>query len=287
MIATTYQNAAAFLQRAQAMLEANEAANNLMLGICFRLRDSPERTRSAPYMITVEDEAGLAIAAVMTPPHKLVIYGDRSDLDQALEVVAQNLMATRWEVPGVLGPTEVARLFAETWAKVSAVSYRAGMRQRIYALNQVIHPDPTPGRLRLAIEDDLDLVTSWAFNFHQDAFGEGDLALAQETAQTKIAYREIYLWEDGEPVSMAAKGRPTSHGIAVSLVYTPPELRRRGYATACVASLSQLLLDSGWQFCSLFTDLANPTSNSIYQKIGYRPVCDFNEYIFSAHGLSD
>ena len=68
--------------------------------------------------------------------------------------------------------------------------------------------------------------------------------------------------------------RPTRNGVSVGGVYTPPELRRKGYATACVAALSALLLDRGHSFCVLYTDLANPTSNSIYQKIGYRPVTD-------------
>ncbi len=81
---------------------------------------------------------------------------------------------------------------------------------------------------------------------------------------------------------MAGKSRPTAHGISVGPVYTPPSLRGRGYATALVAELSQHLLDSGYQFTTLFTDLANPTSNSIYQKIGYQPVCDFTEYAFES-----
>jgi predicted GNAT family acetyltransferase len=74
--------------------------------------------------------------------------------------------------------------------------------------------------------------------------------------------------------------------MAISLVYTPPDLRQRGYATACVASLSQMLLDEGWQFCTLFTDLANPTSNSIYRKIGYKPVGDFHDYLFITAGTA-
>ena len=79
---------------------------------------------------------------------------------------------------------------------------------------------------------------------------------------------------------MVAKSRPTTHGGCISLVYTPPNLRRRGYASACVAALSQHLLDTGWDFCCLFTDLANPTSNAIYQQIGYRPVCDVDMFQF-------
>jgi hypothetical protein len=99
-------------------------------------------------------------------------------------------------------------------------------------------------------------------------------------ASQKITDRQLYLWDDVGPVSMCAASRPTAHGIAVSLVYTPPELRRRGYARSAVAALSQDLLDEGWQLCTLFADLANPTSNHIYQEIGYTPVCDYDEYTF-------
>ena len=97
---------------------------------------------------------------------------------------------------------------------------------------------------------------------------------------TQAGIRQSPVWDNGQPVAMAAKVRPTRNGMTISLVYTPPEQRRHGYATACVAALSQQLLDEGWQFCTLFTDLANPTSNSIYQKIGYQPVADFNDYLF-------
>ena len=81
-------------------------------------------------------------------------------------------------------------------------------------------------------------------------------------------------------MSMAARARPMTHGVVVNAVYTPPEMRGRGYASACVGHLSQHLLDSGYQFCCLFTDLSNPTSNNIYQRLGYHPVCDYDEYVF-------
>lgn len=91
----------------------------------------------------------------------------------------------------------------------------------------------------------------------------------------------LWLWVNQQPVAMAGSAQPTPHGIRISRVYTPSEHRRRGYATALVAQLSQHLLDSGRQFCFLFTDLANPTSNSIYRKIGYEGVCDYAEYRFT------
>lgn len=90
----------------------------------------------------------------------------------------------------------------------------------------------------------------------------------------------LRVWDHCRPVSMAAAGRFSPRGARVSLVCTPPEMRRRGYASACVAALSQLLLSEGFTFLKLCADLANPTSNRIYQAIGYRPIGDAAVYRF-------
>jgi predicted GNAT family acetyltransferase len=99
------------------------------------------------------------------------------------------------------------------------------------------------------------------------------------TATTRV----LYVWEDGgQPRSLAGYTGFTPNGVRIGPVYTPPEQRRHGYASAVTAAVSQLLLDSGRRFCFLFTDLANPTSNAIYQAIGYRPVVDMDMYAFGA-----
>ncbi len=94
--------------------------------------------------------------------------------------------------------------------------------------------------------------------------------------------RWMYLWDDDGPVSMCGASGETPNGIRVAPVYTPPGLRGRGYASACVAAVTQAQFDRGRRFCFLYTDLANPTSNKIYQAIGYEPVCDVDEYRFEA-----
>lgn len=143
-------------------------------------------------------------------------------------------------------------------------------------------PRPVSGHLRPASEADRPFLRGWAASFGREV-GEGsDEARVDEVLDRVLRHgpQGLFLWEDGQPVSMAAYGGPTPNGIRVNLVYTPPEFRRRGYASACVAALSQRLLDSGRRFCFLYTDLGNPISNHIYQEIGYRPVCDVDAYRF-------
>ena len=131
--------------------------------------------------------------------------------------------------------------------------------------------------MRVIAETDLDLVTSWLAAF----VSELDLAEPRdpaEIARTRLAAGDLYVWDDGGPVSMVGFGGKTPNGIRLNFVYTPEDKRRRGYATACVAALTQMLIDRGNRYCALYTDLANPTSNAIYQRIGYEPLCDAAEY---------
>jgi predicted GNAT family acetyltransferase len=124
---------------------------------------------------------------------------------------------------------------------------------------------------------DRRIIMEWAHMFH----AETDPNSPEDTIIPKIEKNEVYIWEDSIPVSMVAKASPTQKGIRINLVYTPRELRNKGYATSCVATLCKELLDSGYQFCMLYADLANPISNAIYRKIGFREVCDSVEYSFS------
>ena len=209
------------------------------------------------------------------------MYGDHQDLNQGLELVIQDLLSRGISVPGVLGASPIARAFAEAWVRQHSGTYQPGTSQRIYQLTQVISPKAVQGRLRTATPADIELVARWMLAFDQEAIGEaGPLSTARQNAERLVNDQNVYLWENQNPVSMAAKVRHTQNGITIALVYTPPEQRGQGYASACVAKLSQKILNDGWQFCSLFTDLTNPTSNHIYQAIGYQPVCDFQAYIF-------
>lgn len=277
---TRYESAPAFLARTQGWLEQEEAANSLIVGITVRLAEHPDRIKQPPYLAAVEDKGSLVAAAVMTPPHRVILSSAAGADPAPLRLIADDLRAGGWRVPGVMAPSATSEAFAQLWSATTGHAYRPGMRERAYELRRVIPPAPAPGRLRPAIEAELPLAAAWAYNFMQDAGLPGTAEEARAIAELRIADRDLFFWDDSGPVSMAAKTRRSTHGISISLVYTPRELRQRGYASACVAALSQQLLAAGWQFCALFTDLANPTSNDIYQRIGYRPVCDFTEYDF-------
>ena len=280
MFITTYQDPDQFLLKTRPTLEKDEAINGLLLGIAASAKKSPLYTSF--YLATVEDENRLLVAACMTPPHNLILSSLECASDEAFTLLIQDLRRGNWPVPGVLGPALASEKFAQTWAKMTGQQYNVRFLERLFALDQVIPPEHVAGQLRVATEDDLTLIKDWMFAFDQEATHSTNQEAAWQRAEVSVRSRDMYIWEtpDKRVVSMAAKTRPIVKVISVGPVYTPPEERGHGYASNCVADLSQLLLDQGWKYCSLFTNLANPTANSIYQKIGYRPVGDFNVYAF-------
>ena len=91
----------------------------------------------------------------------------------------------------------------------------------------------------------------------------------------------LWFWEDGgRPVSVSGYGGATPNGMRIGPVYTPPELRGRGYATTLVAEQSRWLLNTGRTLCFLYADLENPTSNALYRRIGYRMIAEAGEVRF-------
>ena len=277
-------DAAAFLAEAEPLLLADEARHNLILGIAGTIRDSPDHypTRS---LWLVRDEGEVAAAALRTPPYNLILAAPRSD--DALTVLARGIAA---DLPGVVGAEPEAVGFADLWSQQTGLRARTNMRQGIYALEQVQPPSAVPGCARVATADDRELALRWWIDFGEEVLHEG--GPGRDRAEATLDHRlsspsaGILLWEDGgAPVSLAGWGGPTPNGIRIGPVYTPPELRGRGYATALTAELSQQLLDGrlfegGRRFCFLYTDLANPTSNAIYERIGYQRVAESAEIVF-------
>jgi uncharacterized protein len=280
-----YDTIEPFYARAKPFLLAHEAEHNLPLGICSMLLAPRDASATPPYLALVDEGGEVLAAAIRTPPFHVVLslIADEQRAG-ALALLADDLRAVYPDLPGVLGPSDVSRAFAERWQAATGQPYRPGMCQRIYQLTAVRPPVGVPGHARPATDADKPLLETWMAAFGAETGVDGDLRDPREWVERALAspQRDVLLWVDVEPVSLACSSGSTPNGKRIGPVYTPPEARGRGYASACTAAVSQLQLDHGRRFCFLFTDLANPTSNHIYHTIGYEPVSDVDMYLLGA-----
>lgn len=264
----------AFLTRAEAWLLEHEAENNLILGIAAQLRSAPA---SDAYLATLEHDGLVTGCAFRTPPFKLGVTRMPTG---AIAALVDDVTRRFKDIPGVLGAETAAGLVAEGVAARQGARVSDAQRRRIYELRSVLPPARLPaGRLRLAQPADATLIEQWLIDFAKET-SHGPLR-GHSYAQTHIANKTAFVWDDDGVKSTALWAGMTPHGVRIGFVFTPPQERGRGYATAVTAGASQRALDSGYQFCCLYTDLANPVSNAIYPRIGYRPVCDVVDYIIT------
>jgi predicted GNAT family acetyltransferase len=284
-----FADAGAFLEAAGPFLAAREAEHNLMLGLAGRLRSNPHAYGSDdPYLARVAGEGGETVAVgLRTPPHNLVL--SEVDDERALDALAADVKATFAGLPGVLGPKEPTASFVRRWQALTGSRGRIAMAERIYAAGSVSWDGQVPGALRPFRDDDREVVLSWLEAFRAEAMTEPSPESGAEVLERRVADPGggFVLWEDGEAVSVAGYGGPTPSGIRLGPVYTPPEWRRRGYAAALTAALTRMLLERGRRFVFLVTDLANPTSNGVYLRVGYRPVTDVDQWTFDQRAADD
>jgi predicted GNAT family acetyltransferase len=275
-------DAQAFLDAAGPFLADREAEHNLLFGIAANLIADPDRPMTAPpYFAAVRREDEVVAAALMTPPFNVVL--SCSDDPDAVPALAADLDRGRIPVPGITAPVDVARSFSERWAERHGVTAERTMAERIYRVERVTRPHDVPGSIRIATPDDRDLLVAWVRDFLREAVHRTDDRETQAVVDSALrtGSRTFYLWEhEGRPVSLAGVTGPTPNGIRVGPVYTPPSDREHGFASAVTAAASQEQLDRGRRFVFLNTDISNPTSNKIYQAIGYEPVIDIDQWSF-------
>ncbi|HJR34689.1 MAG TPA: GNAT family N-acetyltransferase [Gemmatimonadales bacterium] len=272
-----YRDAAAFLTAAGEFLLSAESENNLILGIALELANQGPSPESPTYFAAVFRGQRMEGCAFSSVPDRLGITGMPGVVIGSL---ASDAGLVCRDVTSVGGPDPAVAPFAAGFAAATGRQALLGMRQRIHELRAVIPPArPVPGRLRPARESEAGILTPWVGDMLSLI---GDSREAADLTRERIQGGNLFVWEDGDPVSMAGWTGKTPNGVRVNFVYTPDALRGRGYATAAVAALSQHLLDQGNRYCCLYTDLANPTSNAIYHRIGYRPIRDAALYRITA-----
>src|SRR6266496_101715 len=263
----------------KALLLRDEARHNLILGLTTTLNERPH-VYDQFLLAVVEDRGHPVAAAIQTVPFNLAV--SRPSLGGALALLARDLHQQGASLPGAVGGVPEVEEFVRAWSALSGKRAVVAMAQGIYRLQSVRPPRPRKGSMRDARPSDRDLLVEWMEAFRDEALGGISLVEPERMVDLRLDGDGVglVLWEEGDPVSVAGFGGRTPNGTRIGPVYTPPALRRRGYASALVAALSQRLLDEGRTFCFLYTDMSNPTSNRIYRDIGYERVCDSMEYRF-------
>jgi predicted GNAT family acetyltransferase len=260
------------LRRAEKFLSSEPVLHNLILSILHARAAHGDPGR---YWIALHGEAtvGVVVQSPVEYPATLTPMGPR-----AVMALVDAIAEAGVTLPGVNGDAATAASFAGQWSercKSAAVPFQG---TRLYELLELGEVPRVQGHLRQAGPGDRDLMILWTRAF-QNEIGESanDTELRVDRA---LATGQIWLWnQNGETASMAV-GREAVQGVVrLSGVYTPPEKRKHGYAAACVHALSKHLRGCEYR-CILYTDLGNPTSNSIYRRIGYKAVGEALRYRF-------
>lgn len=271
------------LNEAKEFLYKNEAQNCLIFSILKKITVNKNFYGAVdPLLYTLKEDDEIIGVAIQTPPYNLLLsypFTEKFTKDFVAHLDSKYI-----ELPGVLAPKEAAHIFADFWANRKSLKIKTGMKQRVHFLDKVnIETIGPESRLfRVATNSDFDTVAKWFYEFMIEAvpdfpetIGEFDEFIQKKTDYLNGVINEgnVFLLEDNSSaVSMAFSHGETFNGRMIGYVYTPKDIRGKGYGTNVVARLSQNILDRGYTNCQLFTDLANPTSNSIYEKIGYDAV---------------
>lgn len=280
MLINSFQDPVKFFNHVSEFLIQHEAENSIIFSNIEGIIS--KRYKGNNLMISVERKAEIDLVAIMTPPHNLVLSFTQTmeSIDHLIKFLIENNI----ELPGLLAFKNGAKRFVKLWNKKKGVGYKVIMNERVYKLERVEEKYLGSHSFR-SIDFSLEsLVLKWFKLFIEEALphenSEIDEELRKITRQRIDEKRYYMLFDDNNPVSMVHKARKTPNGNLINQVFTPPNLRGRGYATEAVAKISQLLLNEGNSYCFLFTDLSNPTSNKIYQDVGYKPIMDMDQYQF-------
>jgi predicted GNAT family acetyltransferase len=261
------------LREAQTFLESDPVRHNIILTLLNARVAAPEPGRY--WMVDID---GRSAGVVFQSP--IGFFATATPMpDEAVIAVVDAIVDQGVVLPGITGEAATAARFAGQWAEHTRSAAHPVQGQRIYEVDDVVEAAPVSGQLRLATDGDRDPLVAWVESF-QAEIGEAP-SPAAPTVDRRLASGELWIWDDGAPVSMLGLSGALAGVVRIGPVFTPPDRRAKGYASALVAAVSSAARASGHR-CILYTDLSNPTSNAIYRAIGYRAVAEALRYEFDA-----
>ncbi|MBJ8094001.1 MULTISPECIES: GNAT family N-acetyltransferase [Bacillus] len=263
-----YEDVLRFKEDVTSFLGENEQGNNLILGVL-------QVVQEPIFMGVAKQGEEIAVVFLQTEEKIQMIVATSEISEEDIAELAKELTKVYPDIPGFIGNKKVIQKLAEEIAILERKKTTLGMEQGVYELKRVKKKWSGDGIFRAVNSDELPLIEQWIHQFCEDVKLPTTKEEAKQTAYTLITTNRLFGLEvGGKLVSVAAKTRPTTNNITVNFVYTPKEERKKGYASICVAELSQRMLDEGYKTTTLYTDLANPTSNKIYQEIGYEKIME-------------
>ncbi|RSM52336.1 GNAT family N-acetyltransferase [Actinoplanes sp. ATCC 53533] len=268
-----------FLTRAGAFLRSQPTQHTMALTATEKLRT---RQADTDGVVFGRLEAGGEIRAIFYGSPSRALNVTSLTPEQA-DALAAQLVALGHSHSSVTADHSTATAFAEVWRRHTGATPTLRTRLHLYRLGTLTPPARAPvGRGRLAGRQDHELLMRWCQEFAEDV-GQTVSIDAASWAGTRFADKSYTFWEtpDGTPVSMAGLNPMVAGQVRVDPVYTPPHLRGCGYAGAVTVEVSRAALAAGSTDVVLFTDAANPTSNALYQGIGYLPITDWAVYGFA------
>jgi predicted GNAT family acetyltransferase len=272
---TTTTDPEAFLAAAGVFLHAHPAASSVTLTAVETMREHPARDALLGWW----QPPGAAVSGTFlhTPPYPVNVSAMPPEASAAL---ADTLAAIERSLSGVNGRSAATEAFAAAWSARTGARARVSRRMRLHRLEALTEPDPPPpGTAAVAGPEHRDLLVAWYEAFAAEI--DEPQRDVRPQVDDRISHGGLILWlVDGEPVSLAGTTRAVAGALRVAPVYTPPEHRGRGYAAGATAAVTRAALDAGAREVLLYTDLANPTSNRLYARLGYRPVEDAVMFVF-------
>jgi predicted GNAT family acetyltransferase len=281
MDARLHHDLAEFTTLTRPLLQADPVRHSLALTALALLPGMPDVTARPPVLLSVHRAGVLAGAAVRLPPYDLIVSGLPAE---CAAVAVEVLAPSHPGLPGTVGPRGEAEGFAHRWSACTGTSAHQRMAQRVFALDQLTPPRGVRGAPRRADASDLELLAQWREAFAGEATGglRGHGTARQQASGSLVAGTAALLWEiGGHPVAWASATAPVAGMSRIGPVYTPPRYRGHGYGSAVTAAAAGWARQAGAKHVVLFTDLANPVSNAIYPRVGFRPMHDAVEIAFT------
>lgn len=283
MVVKGYVSAQAFLDDCENILLEQESVSQLILYNAYRNKDVIAN-EECMFGVVMEDELLLLFCNVA--PYNLVVFApktvDKDILHDATQKMADYIYENHISIAGINARNNICQSFIERYQQQKQCTFQEKIGMDIMEIREVNDIKPVEGVQRLAMPDEVKLITDWMIEFQIEALAsEMDYEAALAKSKSYIEDKKVYVYEDIEHnvVTMAIAARKLVHGIAISYVYTPQKYRGKGYAAANIYYLSKEILEQGYKFSTLFVDKKNLISNRAYEKVGYIILEDNYEYL--------